>query len=177
LTQPEACWYKDDSPDEHLDTVTPEDAARLATLLLGQRLIALGVVVDGAPIVGLMPYAVADDRRSLYVQASRLAKHTRGLGAGAAWSGLVHEPDDGALDPLRVPRLQLEGVVEVLSAPHPEFQAGARAFLRRFPQAAATLQLGDFALYRIELRSGRMVLDFGHAINLSREHFEAIAKA
>jgi hypothetical protein len=156
--------------------VTPEDAARLGELLLGQRLIALGVVADGAPIVGLLPYAVADDRRSLYVQASSLAKHTRGLVVGAPWSGLVHEPDDGQLDPLRVPRLQLEGVVEVLSGPHPEFQAAARGFLRRFPQAAATLQLGDFGLYRLELRSGRLVLDFGRAINLSRDHFEVAAK-
>jgi putative heme iron utilization protein len=155
--------------------VTPEEAARLAELLLTQRLIALGVVIDAAPVVGLLPYAVADDRRALYVQASRLARHTRGLTAGAAWSGIVHEPDDGAVDPLRVPRLQLEGVVEPLGGEHPEFRAAARTFLRRFPQAAATLQLADFGVYRLELRSGRMVLGFGQALNLSREHFEAIS--
>ena len=90
--------------------MTPEDAARLAQLLKGQRLIALGVVVEGAPVVGLLQYAVSDDR-------------------------------------------------------------GARAFLRRFPQAEATLQLGDFGLYRLELHGGRMVLGFGRALNLSREHF------
>ncbi len=152
--------------------MTPEQAARLSELLLAQRLIALGVVADGAPIVGLLPYAVSDDRRALYVQASSLARHTRGLGPGAAWGGLIHQPDDGDIDPLRVPRLQLEGVVEPLSGQHPEFQAAARTFLRRFPQAAATLQLGDFGLYRLELHGGRMVLGFGQAINLSREHFE-----
>ena len=53
--------------------MTPEQAARLSELLLAQRLIALGVVADGAPIVGLLPYAVSDDRRALYVQASSLA--------------------------------------------------------------------------------------------------------
>jgi putative heme iron utilization protein len=157
--------------------VTPEEAARLAELLLTQRLIALGVVADGAPVVGLLSYAVADDRRALYVQASSLARHTRGLTAGATWSGLIHEPDDAAADPLRVPRLQLEGVVEPLGGQHPEFQAAVRSLLRRFPQAAATLQLGDFGVYRLELRGGRMVLGFGHAVNLSREHFEAVARA
>lgn len=157
--------------------MTPEDAARLRELLLGQRVLALGVVAEGAPIVGLLPYAAADDRRALYVQASRLARHTRGLVAGAPWSGLVHEPDSGDLDPLRIPRLQLEGVVEPLDGKHPEFQAAARTFIGRFPQAAATLQLGDFGLYRLELHGGRMVLGFGQAINLSREHFEAVARS
>lgn len=157
--------------------MTPEEAARLGELLLGQRLIALGVVVEGAPIVGLLPYAVSEDCSALYVQASGLARHSRGLVAGATWSGLVHEPDSAETDPLRVPRLQLEGVVEPLTGQHPGFQPAARVFLKRFPQAAATLQLGDFGLYRLELQSGRMVLGFGQAINLSREHFAGIAKS
>jgi hypothetical protein len=157
--------------------VTPEDAARLGQLLLGQRLIALGVVVDGSPVVGLLPYAVSEDRAALYIQASSLARHTRGLAAGAPWSGLVHEPDTIETDPLRVPRLQLDGVVEPMSAQHPEFQSAARLFLRSFPQAAATLQLSDFGLYRLELRGGRMILGFGQALNLSREHFLKIPSA
>ena len=154
----------------------PEDVVRLGELLLGQRLVALGVVAEGAPIVGLLPYAVSEDRGALCVQASRLARHTSGLVAGAPWCGLVHEPDTGEVDPLRIPRLQLEGVVEPLAGQHPEFQAAARTFLTRFPQAAATLQLGDFGLYRLELRGGRMVLGFGQALNLSREHFESITR-
>lgn len=157
--------------------MTPEDAARLAELLLGQRVVALGVVVEGAPIVGLLPYAVAEDRRALVVQASALARHSRGLVTGAPWSGIIHEPDDGAVDPLRIPRLQLEGVVEPVGGQHPEFQASARAFLKCFPQAAATLQLGDFSLYRLELHAGRMVLGFGRAINLSRDHFDGIPRS
>ncbi len=157
--------------------MTPEDAARLGQLLLGQRLIALGVVVEGAPVVGLLPYAVAEDRGALYVQASALARHSRGLVTGGPWSGLIHEPDAPEMDPLRVPRLQLEGTVEPLSGQHPEFRAAALAFVRRFPQAAQTLQLGDFGLYRLELHGGRMVLGFGQALNLSRGHFLEIASA
>jgi hypothetical protein len=157
--------------------VTPEDAARLGELLLGQRLVALGVVVERAPVVGLLPYAVSEDRGALYAQASSLARHTRGLAPGAPWSGLIHEPDGPETDPLRVPRLQLEGVVEPLSGPHPGFQSAMRVFLKRFPQAAATLQLADFGLYRLELLGGRMVLGFGRALNLSREHFLDVASA
>jgi putative heme iron utilization protein len=155
--------------------MTPEERARLGELLLGQRLLALGVVADKAPVVGLLPYAVADDRRALYVQASTLARHTRGLVAGAAWSGIVHEPDRPDIDPLQVPRLQLEGIVEPLLRSHAELPSALRVFLKRFPPAAATLELPDFALYRLELQGGRMVLGFGQALNLSRDHFAALS--
>jgi heme iron utilization protein len=157
--------------------MTPEETSRLAELLLGQRLIALGVVVEGAPVVGLLPYAVAADRRALYVQASALARHSRGLQPGARWSGIVHEPDSGDAAPLRIPRLQLEGTVEPLPGQHADFAAAARTFLQRFPEAAAPLQLADFSFYRLELHGGRMVLGFGQAINLSRTHFDAIASS
>jgi len=160
-----------------LRSVTPEDAARLSELLLGQRLLALGVVLDASPVVGLLPYAVSEDRGALYVQASSLARHTRGLAAGAPWSGLIHEPDGPGTDPLRVPRVQLEGVVEPLSSPAAEFQSAARIFVKRFPDAATTLKLADFGLYLLEIRSGRMVLGFGQALNLSREHFLDVASA
>jgi heme iron utilization protein len=154
--------------------MTPEDTARLGGLLLGQRLVALGVVADGEPIVGLVPYAVADDRSALVVQASTLARHARGLAAGASWSGMIHEPDSEEADPLQIPRLQLEGTVDPLRGDRPEFKAAARAFLARFPQAAMTLQLPDFTLYRLEIHGGRMVQGFGMALNLSRDHFRGL---
>lgn len=157
--------------------MTPEDSARLGGLLLGQRLVALGVVAEGEPIVGLLPYAVADDRAALLVQSSALAQHSRGLVAGAPWSGVIHEPDAAGMDPLQVPRLQLEGVVDPLRGDRPELEAAARAFVGRFPQAEMTLQLPDFTLFRLEIRSGRMVLGFGRALNLSADHFRGLSRS
>jgi hypothetical protein len=156
--------------------MTPEDSGRLGGLLLGQRLVALGVVAEGEPIVGLLPYAVADDRAALIVQSSGLSRHSRGLVAGAPWSGMIHEPDAAGMDPLQVPRLQLEGVVDPLRGDRPEFQPAAHAFLGRFPQAAVTLQLPDFTLYRLEIQGGRMVLGFGRALNLSGDHFRGLPR-
>jgi uncharacterized protein YhbP (UPF0306 family) len=156
--------------------MTPEDSARLGGLLLGQRLVALGVVAEGQPVVGLLPYAVSDDRTALIVQSSSLARHSRGLGAGGPWSGLIHQPDSAETDPLQVPRLQLEGLVDPLQGDRPEFRPAARAFLARFPHAAMTLQLKDFALYRLEIQGGRMVLGFGRALNLSMEHLRGLAE-
>jgi putative heme iron utilization protein len=157
--------------------VRDEDRSRLREILAVQRLLALAVVVDGDPAVGLLPYAMAPDFGSLYVQASRLARHSRGLKAGGRWSGAIHEPDAPEKDPLQIPRVVLEGRIEVLAGPQPEFQPAARAFLARFPGAAMTLSLPDFALYRLDVEGGRLVLGFGHALNLSASLLRELAVA
>lgn len=151
--------------------MTPEIRARLRELLSGQRLLALGVVVDGEPVVGLLPYAVAPDFGSLIVQASRLARHSQGLRAGGRWSGAIHEPDGPDADPLQVPRLTVEGEVQPLAGSDPAFEASAKTFLARFPGAAMTLSLPDFSLYRLRLDGGRLILGFGQATNLSASLF------
>ena len=155
--------------------MTPEATERLRDLLTGQRLLALGVVVDGAPVVGLLPFVAAPDFAALYVQASRLAPHARGLDAGGRWGGVVHEPDSESQDPLQVARLVLDGEAARIAGDSPEFKPAALAFLKRFPAAAATLQLPDFALYRLAIESGRLILGFGQAYNLSRSHFAELA--
>jgi len=139
----------------------------LRELLVSQRLLALGVVVDTEPVVGLVPYAISADFASLFVQASRLARHSQGLKDRSRWSGTIHEPDAPAKDPLQIPRVVLEGTVDVLAGAQPDFQPAARAFLARFPGAAMTLALPDFTLYRLNVEGGRLVLGFGHALNLS----------
>lgn len=154
-----------------------EDRSRLRELLTGQRLLALGVIVDAEPVVGLVPYAIAPDFAALYVQASRLARHSHGLRTGSRWSGTIHEPDAPAKDPLQIPRVVLEGTVDVLAGAQPEFQPAARAFLGRFPGAAMTLALPDFTLYRLKVESGRLVLGFGHALNLSASALQDLANA
>jgi putative heme iron utilization protein len=154
--------------------MTAEDRARLTELLAGQRLLALGVVVDGEPVVGLVPYALAPDRAALVVQASRLARHSQGLKAGGRWSGVIHEPDSPDTDPLQIARLGLEGEVVPLAGGAPEFDVGAKAFLGRFPAAAMTLSLPDFTLYRLELEGGRLILGFGRALNLSKSIFREL---
>jgi len=155
--------------------VTPEDRARLVDLLTRQRLLALAVLVETRPVVGLMPFVYDRERAALYIQASRLARHSQGLLQGAAWSGVVHEPDSAESDPLQVPRLLLEGRVEPLAGDETEFAPAARMFLSRFSGAAMTLALPDFGLFRLALDGGRLVLGFGAALNISRSHFQDLA--
>ncbi len=152
-----------------------EDRALLKSLLVDERLLALGVLAGGEPESGLLPFAVADDFSALYVQASQLARHARGLTAGARFSGVVHRPDRPDADPLQIPRVILEGVVDPLESGRGEREAAVRAFVRRFPSAAMTLALPDFSLYRLEIESGRLVAGFGRASSLSASDFRDLA--
>lgn len=144
-----------------------EDAKLLRDLLDGQRVVALGVLVEGAPYVGLLPFVMTEDRKSLLVHASGLARHTRGLGAGAPFSGLLHAPDDPSGDPLQIGRVTLSGEVQQLADGTPEYEAGRARYQARFPDSAQTFELADFGLYALRIREGRLVAGFARARNVS----------
>ena len=70
------------------------DAGRtlLHELITDQRVLALAVVIDGKPAVGLLPFAVKQDFSALLVHASSMARHTKGLHAGAPFSAPFKAP-------------------------------------------------------------------------------------
>jgi heme oxygenase (biliverdin-IX-beta and delta-forming) len=146
--------------------MTSEDAGLLRQLL-EQRVLSLGVLVDGAPYVGLLPFAVGADRQALFVHASALARHTKGLGEGATWSALLHLPDEPRGDPLQIGRVTLSGEVRLLRAGTPEHEAAKARFLARFPDSAQTFELADFGLYALRVRAGRLVAGFARARDVS----------
>jgi len=145
------------------------DADVLRALIAEQRVLSLGVLVDEAPYVGLVPFALAADRCALYIHTSALARHSRGLMAGAPFSALVHAPDDPGGDPLQVPRLTLNGTVRPLGDDAPEHQMARATYLARFPESEPTFALGDFGLHALEVSGGRLVVGFARARNVSRQ--------
>ena len=142
----------------------------LRDLLRGQRLLALAVVVEGEPVAGLVPYLASPDLGALVVHVSALARHSRGLVDGAAWSGVVHVPDGPHVDPLQVPRLVLQGHARRLTDPDVA-AAIARHWTARYPGASATVGLGDFAFVSLDLEGGRLIGGFAQALNLGPHHF------
>ncbi|HEY3354575.1 MAG TPA: hypothetical protein VGQ83_15090 [Polyangia bacterium] len=152
-----------------------DDARLLRDLMTGQRLLALGVLVDGAPYVGLTPFVPDARGAALVVHVSSLARHTAGLTPGAAWSGLIHAPDRPDLDPLQVPRVTLVGVVRPLAEGTAAHAAARAAYLARFPDSAVTFELGDFQLLALELREGRVIGGFARARDVTaRELAQAL---
>lgn len=137
----------------------------LRDLLTGSRVVCVAVLAENRPVAGLLPFVPAADGSALLVQASRLAKHSRGLSAGAPWSGLIHARDAEDADPLQLPRVTLEGTVEPV--PPDGVGAARAAYLARFPTAEITAGLGDFTFHRLRIEGGRLVAGFGRAFNLS----------
>jgi putative heme iron utilization protein len=158
--------------DEGGDVMDPRDRALLDGLLDTRRVLSLAVIVDGEPVIGLLPFARALDGPALIVQASTLARHARGLREGARFDALVHEPDTEDRDPLQLPRAMLRGRVRVLDPGSEDHNEAREAYLAKFPGALALAMLGDFALYRLEIEGGRLVSGFARATAFGRTDVE-----
>lgn len=66
----------------------------------------------------------------------------------------------------------LEG--EIVQVDETEVAEVRSRWIARFPMAALTVQLGDFAFYRLEIRSGRLIAGFARAFGVSQK---ALAEA
>jgi putative heme iron utilization protein len=144
-------------------------------MLGGHRVLSLAVTVDGSPDASLLPYAVRPDFGAVYVQASGLARHARGLQPGATVGVLIHAGDDPAGDPLQIARLTVQATVAVLDKDGPAFAEASRRFIGRFSAAEMTLAMDDFNLYELTLGRGRFVAGFARALNIGPDTFAEIA--
>src|SRR5512134_1381446 len=145
-------------------------------LLTSTRVLAMAVVIDGEPEAALLPFAPRADFAAVYVQASRLARHSRGLTGGARVGLLVHAADTPDADPMQLPRLTVQADVRVLEKETDELATAAARFIGRFPGAEVTLNLGDFNLYELTLGRGRYVEGFARAFNVGSHTFAEIAR-
>jgi hypothetical protein len=148
-----------------------EDKEVLRALLSGVRVLSLGVLVDGRPHVGLLPFVVAADYGSALVHASQLAKHSRGLQPGSPCSVMIHAADDTGGDPLQVARVTLSGTVQHVAKTDGDYRSARQSYIDRFPTSEPTFSLGDFNLFRLTFVRGRLVAGFARAVNLRPESF------
>jgi len=144
-------------------------------LLQDVRVLSLAVLVDGDPEAALLPFARREDYGALYVQASGLARHARGLQPGARVGVLVHANDTADADPMQLSRLSVQATVAVLDKASREFGAAHARFIARFPGAEMTLGLGDFNLYELAFGRGRYVEGFARAFNIGPDTFSEVA--
>ena len=149
--------------------------AAIRGLLHGTRVLSLAVLVDGDPEAALLPFACRDDYRALYVQASGLARHTRGLQSDVRVGVLVHANDSPDADAMQLPRLSVQATVAVLDKASDAYASAAARFIARFPAGEMTLELGDFNLYELTLGRGRYVEGFARAFNVGPDTFSEVA--
>ena len=148
----------------------------IRTLLENTRVLSLAVLVDGDPEAALLPFAVREDYGAVYVQASGLARHTRGLSPGVHVGVLVHAGDTPDADPMQLPRLSIRATVAVLDKSSAVFAPAAARFMKRFPGAAMTLGLEDFNLYELTFQRGRYVEGFARAFNVGPDTLNQLAR-
>ena len=155
-----------------MDRDTLEAIRRMLTT---RKVLCLTLIIDGEAAASLLPFAVAPGFLGVYVQASSLARHSRGLLAGAKVGLLVHDPDTDDVDPLQIARLSVQATVEPLERDTGECKAAADVISGRFPTANLTLTLADFRLYRLRFDHGRFIAGFAQAYDLTPETFREMA--
>ena len=151
-----------------------EHLALLRRILTVPRLLTVAVPVAEEIVVGVVPFLSDVDLLAVVVHTSRLAKHSKGLRAGARFSAAVHEPDRAEMDPLALPRLLFDGTVEAVAPA--EQRRLESAWVERFPSAVMTISLGDFDFHRLRFAKGRLISGFAQAFSIGpRQLGEAAA--
>jgi putative heme iron utilization protein len=138
----------------------------LARLIRGTRIAALGALHDSEPNLAMVAYVFAEDFSAFYIHVSKLGKHTRDMESDPRVSLLIAETDDQRADPQTLVRVSLQGTAEVLLRDALDYSLIKDMYLKRFPEAEPTFSLGDFNLWKITPKSGRLVAGFGRAFNL-----------
>jgi putative heme iron utilization protein len=153
-----------------------EDLHILRGLLTESRVLSLGVLVDGIPHVGLLPFVISSDYGSALIHASQLARHSRGLQPGSQFSILIHAGVDDESDALQVPRVTFSGVVHLVAHTDLDYEASRRSYIKKFPSSEKTFFLGDFNLYRLHFERGWLVAGFARAITLGPGSLEELSR-
>lgn len=136
----------------------------LHQLLINQRVAALGTVgSDNAPMVSMVPFAIAPQAPALVIHVSALAAHTGNMTQHPAVSLLVMQPATQGEPVYALPRVTLRGRAEAPTRESDAWLAARDAYLARFPEALPMLQLGDFQLVLIRVDQARHVAGLGAA--------------
>jgi putative heme iron utilization protein len=124
-----------------------ERARTLAYLGCAGTLATLSRRHPGHPFASIMPYALDEGGRPLFLISS-MAMHTQNLEADARASLLIAQPG-WAGDPLAAARLTLMG--DARRVPEPETPAARAAYLARHQRARYWADFEDFSLWRLEV--------------------------
>jgi hypothetical protein len=82
---------------------------------------------------------------------------------------LIQSPEDPGSDPFQLPRVALQGRVELVERGASDYEPHKEAYLRKLPSGRITFSLGDFSLFQLVVETGRFVVGFGRTYNLSRQ--------
>jgi putative heme iron utilization protein len=139
----------------------------LARLVTNERVGALGTSRAGAPNVSMVAYLAEGGCTAFWLRLSRLAWHTQDLAKDPRAALSICETDDARADPQTLARVTIRAEASMLASDDPETLRLRPLWLARFPAAAVTFELADFAFWRLAPRDARFVAGLGRTYNLS----------
>ena len=147
--------------DAGLRPPEPSHAERCRTLVASATrgsLCTLAVEPEGYPYGSVASYAL-DERGNPLFFVSLMAEHTQNAIRDPRASLLVTEPVPEGADPLASGRVTLLGPLSAV--PDDERPAVRERYLEANPTSAYYIDFGDFAFYRLDVRSIRYVGGYG----------------
>ncbi len=147
-----------------------EEQERINVLLASVRSVLLATVhQDGSPLASYTPFALNDDRSGLWVLVSDLAGHAQNLARSKECSALVIRDEQDSPQVYVRERLQYEMHAEECPRDGNAWELGVSALRERHGGLVDTLRsLADFRLFQLHPESGRYIVGFGQAFELSR---------
>lgn len=120
-------------------------------------------------MVSMVPYAIDTRAPCLVIHVSSLAAHTGNLLRSPAVSMLIMRAEVAGEPVHALARATLQGQAQAPTPESPLWHQAREAYLARFPEAAAMMDLGDFRLVRVLITQMRQIAGFGAARSIDHQ--------
>ena len=137
--------------------------------------VVLGTVdAQGMPLASYAPYAM-DEQRRIYIMLSGMSPHSQNLETTAKASALFIEDEAQTKNIFARKRLSYECTVSIVPRSNPRFDEVADLLYERLGSTIERLRLmPDFRLFELVPQSGRFVIGFGSAYEVSGEQLDQL---
>ena len=159
-----------------IDPDSPQ--ARYQALLGRVRSLQLATVdAEGRPRASYAPFLQRDNDACFYVFISQLSGHTRDLLNNRAASVMLIEDEAEASQLFARNRASYECSVDIVEYDQDDYEGLLDAMSERFGSIVEMLRsLPDFVLFRLKPESGRFIMGFGQAFELSGEPMRTLTQ-
>jgi len=163
---------------DSIDPVGNESTAEswqegVQTLLSQSRVCFLSTQGNHGPETSMAPYAVHQGNVLLHL--SRLARHSANIETSPDAGLMVCTPETATSSPLALPRLSLQGKVDLVS--DEQLEAAKAAYLKNIPDAEPLFSFGDFRLFQVTPTFIHWVGGFGKARKVTPEQWRKLTHA
>ncbi|GAV21149.1 pyridoxamine 5'-phosphate oxidase [Mariprofundus micogutta] len=151
-----------DTPSDQSD-VSDHWQQDIQLLLNRSRVSFLATQGQAGPEVSMAPFAFHHGKILLHL--SRLAKHTINIERSPNIGLMICTPESQADSPLALPRLSLQGEINLVS--DDQLESAKAVYLEKIPDAEPLFSFGDFRLFQFSPTHINWVGGFGKARKVS----------